>query len=154
VTDDKIIRLSGGRPPIEFHLPKITFIGESRTGLLVQASEPSKGFFIPRTVDDFEQLKQRLSEHCKVTPVENTTSFVHVLPLLLLIALYAFLFTTRTGVFVLVAGIVALLFQGWSIFSMRKIWARTRSPKLLVSVFIFSWLILLWLVYQRVSSTL
>jgi len=154
VTDDKIIRLLEGRSPIEFPLCKITFIGESRTGLFVQASELSKGFVIPRKVHDFEQLKQQLSEHCKVTPVENTTSFAPALPLVLLIALYGFFFTARTGVLVLIAGVVALLFQGWGIFSMRKMWAKTQSPKLLMSVFMLSWLVLLWLVYQRVSSNL
>jgi hypothetical protein len=154
MTDDKIICLFEGRPPREFLLREITSIGESRTGLLVQTKEPSKGFFIPRTLDHFEQLKQQLSEQCQVTPVQNPASPVPILPLLLLVGLYAFFFAARTGVLVLIAGVVALLFQGWWIFSMRKIWVKTPSPKLLMSVSIFSWLVLLWVVYQRVSSTL
>jgi hypothetical protein len=154
LTHDKIICLLEGRPPRELLLREITSLGESRTGLLVQTSEPSKAFFIPRAVEHFEQLKQQLSEHCQVTAVRNRVPFVPILLLILLIGLYAFFFTARTGVLVLIAGVVALLFQGWWIFSMRKIWAKTRSPKLLMSVSIFSWLVLLWLVYQRASSTL
>ena len=74
-----------------------------------------------------------------------------MLPLVLTIALYAILFTAKSGSVALIVGVVALLFQGWSIFSMRNIWAKTKSPKLVMSVFILSWLVLLWLVYQRVS---
>jgi hypothetical protein len=122
--------------------------------LIVRGGEPSKGFVIPRAVDGFEQLKRQLNEYCKVSAIDNKASFIPVLPLVLMIVLYAILFTAKNGFVVVIAGVVALLLQGWSIFSMRNIWVRTKSPKLLMSVFIFSWLVLLWLVYQRVSSTL
>jgi hypothetical protein len=152
VSDDRIIGLFEGRPPREFLLREITFIGESRTGLLVQINEGPKGFFIPRAVDHYDQLRQELSEHCQVTPIQNPATFVPILPVILVIGLYAFLFTARVGVLVLIAGVVALLFQAWWIVSIREIWAKTRSPKLVMSVSIFSWVVLLWLVYQRVSS--
>ena len=73
--------------------------------------------------------------------------------LIVTFVLYAILFTAKARPVVLIAGVMALLFQGWSIFSMRNIWAKTKSPKLVMSVLIFSWLVLLWLVYQRVFST-
>jgi hypothetical protein len=123
-------------------------------GLIVRSGEPPKGFVIPRAVDGFEQLKHQLNEYCKVRAIENKASFIPVLPLTLTIVLYAILFTAKSGPVVLIAGVVALLFQGWSIFSMRNIWAKTRSPKFVMLVFIFSWLVLLWLVYQRTSSAL
>jgi hypothetical protein len=154
LTDRKIIRVMEGRPPIELLLSEMNFLGESRMGLIVRSGEPPKGFVIPRAVDGFEQLKQQLNEYCKVSAIENKASFIPVLPLILTIVLYAILFTSKVGPVVVIAGVVALLFQGWSIFSMRNIWAKTKSPRLLMSVFIFSWLVLLWLVYQRVSSTL
>jgi hypothetical protein len=154
LTDGKIIRVMEGRPPIEVLLSEINFLGESRMGLIVRSGEAPKGFVIPRAVGGFEQLKQQLNEYCKVSAIENKASFIPVLPLILTIVLYAILFTAKAGPVVLIAGIVALLFQGWSIFSMRNIWAKTKSPKLVMSVFILSWLVLLWLVYQRVSSTL
>jgi len=154
LTDGKIIRVIEGRPPIEVLLSEINFLGESRMGLIVRSGEPPKGFVIPRAVDGFEQLKQQLNEYCRVSAIENKASFIPVLPLILTIVLYAILFTAKAGPVLLIAGIVALLFQGWSIFSMRNIWAKTKSPKLVMSVFILSWLVLLWLVYQRVSSTL
>jgi len=154
LTDGKIIRVMEGRPPIELLLSEINFLGESPMGLMVRSGEPPKGFVIPRAIDGFEQLKQQLSEYCKVSAIESKASFISVLPLTLTIVLYAILFTAKAGPVVLIAGIGALLSQGWSIFSMRNIWAKTESPKLVLSVFIFSWLVLLWLVYQRVSSTL
>jgi hypothetical protein len=154
VTDDKIICLFEGQPPREFLLREIRFIGESRTGLRVESNEGPKGFFIPRAIDHFEQLKQQLSENCKVTPVQSPATFVPVLPLILVVGLYALFFTATVRVLVLIAGVVALLFQAWWIFAMRNIWAKARSPKLVMSVFIFSWVVLLWLVYQRVSSAL
>lgn len=153
LTDGKIIRLMEGRPPIELLLSEINFLGDSRMGLIVRSGEPPKGFVIPRAVDGFEQLKHQLNEYCKVSAIESKASFIPVLPLIVTILLYAILFAAK-GPVVLIAGVVALLFQGWSIFSMRNIWAKTKSPKLLMSVFMFSWLVLLWLVYQRVSSTL
>ena len=154
LTDAKIIRVMEGRPPIELLLREINFLGESRMGLIVRSGEPPKGFVIPRAVDGFEQLKQQLNEYCKVSAIENKASFIPVLSLILAIVLYAILFTAKAGPMVLISGVVALLFQGWSIFSMRNIWAKTKSPKLVVLVFIFSWLILLWLVCQKASSAL
>ena len=154
LTDGKIIRVMEGRPTIELLLSEIDFLGESRFGLIVRSGEPPKGFVIPRAVDGFEQLKLQLNEHCKVSAIENKASFIRALPLVLTFVLYAILLTAKAGPVALIAGVVALQFQGWSIFSMRNIWAKTKSPKLVMSVFIFSWLVLLWLVYQRVSSTL
>jgi hypothetical protein len=143
LTDGKIIRVMEGRPPIELLLSEINFLGESRMGLIVRSGEPPKGFVIPRAVDGFEQLKQQLGPYCKVSAIENGASFIAMLPLVLMIALYAILFAAKSGSVALIVGVVALLFQGWSIFSMRNIWAKTKSPKLVMSVFIFSWLVLL-----------
>ena len=150
LTDGKIIRLMEGRPPTELLLSEINFIGESGMGLSVRSGEPPKGFVIPRAIDGFEQLKQQLNEYCKVSAIENKASFIPALPLILAIVLYAILFAAKAGPLVLIAGVAALLFQGWSILSIRNICAKTRSPKLLMSVLVFSWLVLLWLVYQRV----
>jgi hypothetical protein len=152
LTDEKIVRMMEGQPPIEFPLNKINFLGESRLGLIVRSGEPSRRFLIPRGVNDFEQLKQRLSGHCAVTPSDGT-SLALMLPVTLAIALYAFLFTIRSRIAVCIAGVAALLLQGWAIFWLRKIWAKTKWPKLVMSVFLFSWLVLLWLVCQRVYST-
>jgi hypothetical protein len=152
LADGKIIRVMEGRQPIELLLSEINFLGESRLGLIVRSGEPARGFVIPRAVYGFEQLKQQLSQYCKVSTIENKASFISAIPLILTIVLYAILFTAKSGSVALIAGVLGLLFQGWSIFSMRNIWAKTKSPKLVVSVFIFSWLVLLWLVYQRVST--
>jgi hypothetical protein len=152
LTDGKIIRVTEGRPSVELLLSEINFLGESRMGLIVRSGEPPKGFAIPRAVDGFEQLKHQLSQCCKVSPIENGASFIAMLPLVLTIVLYAILFTAKSGSVALIVGVVALLFQGWSIFSMRSIWTKTKSPKLVMSVYVFSWLVLLWLVYQRVST--
>jgi hypothetical protein len=152
LTDGQIIQVMQGRAPIALSLTEINFLGESRLGLIVRSGEPTKGFFIPRAVDGFDQLKILLSKYCKVSAIEDRTSFISVLPFALTVCLYAVLFAAKTGLVVLVVGAAALLFQGWSILSMRTVLSKTRSPKLLMSVFIFSWLILLWLVYQRVSS--
>lgn len=143
VTDQRIIRELEGQPPIEFPLREIKFLGESRVGLIVSAGEPPKSFFVPRAVEGFEQLKLQLSQHCIVSVSENKTSFIPFLPWALTIAVYAFLFTAKTGFVVILAGVGVLLFQGWSIFSTRRLWAKTRSPKLLTWVFLFSWLVLL-----------
>lgn len=152
LADGKIIRVMEGRQPLELLFSEINFLGESRLGLIVRSGEPAKGFVIPRAVYGFEQLKQQLSQYCKVSTIENKASFISAIPLIVTIVLYAILFTAKSGSVTLIAGVVALLFQGWSIFSMRNMWAKTKSPKLVVSVFISSWLVLLWLVYQRVSA--
>ena len=154
VTDGKVFRVMEGRPPIELLLSEINFLGESRMGLIVRSGVPSKSFVIPRTAIGFEQLKQQLNEYCKVSTIESKTPFIPVLPLILTFVLYAILFTAKTRPVISTVGVVALLSQGWSIFSMRNICTKTKSPKLVMSVFVFSWLVLLWLVYQRVSSTL
>ncbi len=154
LADQRIVRVKEGSPSIELLLTEITFLGESRIGLIVRGGDPIKAFVIPRAISDFEELKQQLSAHCKVTPAKIRPSLRTVLSLILAIVAYGFLFMSKTGVVVLIAGVVALLFQGWAVFSMRKIWAKTRSPKAVMLTFLASWLVLAWFVYQRVSSTL
>ncbi len=154
LADQRIVRVREGSPSVELPLAEITFLGESRIGLIVRGGDPLKAFVIPRAIGDFEELKLQLSAHCKVTPAKIRPSLLTVLPLILAIVAYALLFISKTGVVVLLAGVVALLFQGWAVFSMRKILAKTRSPKAVMLAFLASWLVLAWIVYQRVSSTL
>jgi hypothetical protein len=154
IVENKIVRVMEGQAPIEFPLDKISFIGESRTGLTVRGGEPPQSFVIPRAVKGFEELKRQLSDHCEIVPAASTNSFFRIFPLILIIALYVLLLTAKSRSLVLTAGAAALLFQGWIIFGMRRTWAKTSSPKLVVSAFMLSWLVLLWLVYERFSSTL
>ena len=153
LADQKISRLREGWPSIELALTEIQFLGESRTGLFVQGGNPLKAFVIPRAICDFEELKQQLSAYCKVTPVKSQTSLMAVLPLTVAIVLYASLLLSKSGLVVLSAGVGALLFHASLFFSIRKILARTRSPKAVIFAFLASWLLLAWIVYQRVSST-
>ena len=152
VVDNKIVRVMEGRTPIEFPLNEISFIGESRSGLTVRGGEPLRGFVIPRAVNQYGELRQQLSDHCQIVPIETKIWLLNVFPLILIVALYALLLTAKNANLVLVTGAVALLFLGWATFGMRKTLAKTRSPKLLLSAFILSWLVLLWLVYQRFST--
>ena len=153
LADQKIVRLSEGKPSIELALTEIQFLGESRMGLFVQGGNPLKAIVIPRAIRVFEELKRQLSAYCKVTPVKNRTSLLAVLPLTVAIVLYAFLLLSRSGVVVLSAGVGALLFHALWLFSIREILARTSSPKAVIFAFLVSWLLLAWIVYQRMSST-
>ena len=153
VVENKIVRVMEGRLPIEFPLDKISFIGESRTGLIVRGGEPLKGFVIPRTVGGFEQLKHQLSDHCEIAPIATTNPLFRMFPLIVIVGLYVLLLTAKSRSLILVVGAAGLLFQGCVIVGMRKSWAKTRSPKLVVSAFMLSWLVLLWLVYERFFST-
>ena len=153
LADQKIVRLSPGGPSIELALTEIQFLGESRMGLFVQGGNPLKSFVIPRAIRDFEELKRQLSAYCKVTPVKSRTTLLSVLPLSLTIVVYAVLLMSKSGVVVLIAGVVALMFHASWLLSMRKIWARTRSPRAVTFASLVSWLVLAWIVYERVSST-
>jgi hypothetical protein len=152
IVDNKIVRLMEGRAPIEFPFDKISFIGESRNGLVVRGGKPLKGFVIPRTVEGFQQLKQQLNDHCEIIPIASANRLFRVFPLIVVIALYVLLLTAKSRSLILAAGAAGLLFQGCVIVGMRKIWAKTRSPKLVASGFILTWLVLFWLAYERFFS--
>ena len=153
VVENKIVRAIEGQISIEFPLNKLSFIGESRTGLIVRGGEPLKGFVIPRAVDGFEQLKRQLGDHCEIVPIRTKKSLLLVIPLILIIASYVLLFTTKSRNLVLITGAFALLFHGWGIVGLRETWTKTKASQFVASVFIVFWLVLLWLVYQRFSST-
>ena len=153
LTDGKIIRVMDGRPPLELPITEINFLSESRLGLIVRTGEPVKSLFIPRKVEGFDQLERQLVESCKASAIEHKTAVTPILPLALMVIFCAALFTAKAGLVIVTVGVLALLFQAWSILSMRRILARTRSPKILMAVFVFAWLILLWLVYQRASAS-
>ena len=152
LADDKIIRAKENSPLIEIPLKQINFHGESRNGLLVRGGEPTKTFLISKSINNFEELKRQLNGYCEVIAVDTKISYRPALPFVLAVVAYAVLFLSKAGAVVMVAGVLALLIQGWAIFSMRKVLAKTRSPKLLMFAFLFSWVMLAWLVYQRVSS--
>jgi len=153
LADGEINRVRENSPSIQIPLSQINFIGESRHGLFVRGGEPAKCFLIPRSIKDFEELKGKLSAYCEVTSVREKTSYRVALLSMFTMVAYVFLFVSKARPVVLVAGVVALLLQGWAIFLMRKVWAKTGSPKLVPLVFLASWLILAWFVYWRVSAT-
>ena len=153
LADGEINRVRENSPSIHIPLSQINFIGESRRGLIVRGGEPQKWFLIPRSIEDFEGLKRELSACCEVTSVKEKTSYRAELPFIFAVVAYVFLFVSKARPVVLVAGVVALLLQAWLIFSMRKVWAKTGSPKLVPLFFLASWLILGWLVYHRACAT-
>lgn len=149
---EKITRLREGWPPIEIPLTQIKRLQEYRGGLLVAGDEPLRGFTVPREINEFEEVKRKLASYGEITPSQLQISYRAFLLVFVMLIAYAFLFFSKTPVVVLSAGIVVLLLQGSAFFSLRPLWARTSQPRLMLFVYLFSWLILAWLVYQRVSA--
>jgi hypothetical protein len=152
LTNDKLIQRHEDGRTGEIPLSHIESLNQYRGWLIVRGGAPLRQIAVPSNVKGFEELKQILTSHCMVTPLKTKRSVLPYFPLVLGIAAYVFLFTSHILAVVIVAGGTALLLQGWSFYSLRRMW-RAKSMSLLVVVaYIITCLMIAWIVFQRAKS--
>jgi hypothetical protein len=152
IYDGKIIKARAESSSIEIPLDQIESLYEYRGWLFIRGGIPSRQIGIPKEVNGFDILKHELVAHCPLTPLK--VSPLSFLPLVLMILPYIFLFASHARAVVIAAGVAALALQGVGMYSLRRVWREKPMPKLVMPTFVLVWLLLAWLVYQRVSTTL
>jgi len=154
LSDGKLTRKMEGSPTIEIRLTRIRTISEYSGGLIIRGEEPGRRIVVPQEVNDFELLKTELRPYCALTPLKLRLLPLTFLPLALTIALYAVVLSSHNRTVVIVCGSVALALQGFGIYSLSRILRGSARPRLFIVVHILSLLLLAWIVYQRISTTL
>jgi hypothetical protein len=154
LSDDKIIRKLEGSPTIEIPLTQIGPLYEYPGGLIIRSDEPTREIVVPREVNDFEALKSELTAYCTLSPLKVRVSPRSFLSLALLIGTYLVFFVSRARVVVTVAGVAALVLHGIGIYSLNRILRERPMPRLLTASLFLSWLVLAWVVWQRILATI
>jgi hypothetical protein len=152
ISDGRIIRFDEASSSIEIPLEQIEYLHEYGGWLLVGGGTPRRQITIPKKINGFDLLKRELAQHCTLTLVKVKVHPLLFLPLVLMIVAYFFLFTSHARAVVIAAGVAALALQGVGTYSLRLIWREKTMPKLVMFTFVLTWLILAWLVYQRVMA--
>lgn len=153
IVDGKIIKTREESSSIEIPLDQIEGLYEHGGWLFVRGGSPSRQIGIPKQVSGFDVLKSELVAHCELSPLKAKFYPLSYLPLFLMILAYFVLFMSHARTVVIGAGVVALALQGVGTYSLWRALREKAMPKLLMPTFVFVWLLLAWLVYQRVSAT-
>ncbi len=153
VSDGKIIQRRTGSPIVEMSVDQIVSLHQSRGGwLIVRGGEPPMQMAIPSEIVGFEGLKREISESRTVSPPKIKLSPWLFLPSASFVLACVLLFVSHSRAVVMAAGGAMLLMQGFGIFSLRR---RTRSNEqanFVAAASILSFLILVWIVYERATS--
>ena len=149
LSDDNIFQIREGSPTVEIPLRQIESLREYRGWLVIRGGGQTDPIAIPTEVENFEQLKQRLTTYCTLTTPEKKIPPLSYLPFALAIVVYVLLFTSHVVVVVAAAGCIALLLQGWGFYSLRRAYRGRKMSLLVVGTYLLSCLVIIWLVYER-----
>ena len=155
VSDGKLIQSRSGSPAIEIPLDQIASLEQSRGGwLIIRGCQPERRIAVPSEIVGFEDLKRELSANRTVSPPKIKRSPWLFLPSASLVLACIFLFVAHSRAVVLAAGGAALLLEGLAILSLRRAIRSSRRANLITLIYILTFLMLAWIVYERAASTL
>jgi hypothetical protein len=153
VSDGKIIQRRPGAPVVEIPVDQIASLHQRRGGwLIIRGGEPERQVAVPSEIVGFESLKRELSAHRTVSPLRVKLSPWLFLPSASFIQACFFLLTSHNRAVVMAAGGAALLLDGFSIYSLRRLMQSNQKANFLALTYILSFLILAWIVYERATS--
>jgi hypothetical protein len=138
-----------GSPTTEMPLTRIESIQEYRNWLIVRGGEPTQQITIPVEVEGFQELKRKLATYGTVSPLKTKSSPLWLLQLAVATVAYVLLLTSHVVSVVIVAGCLALLLQRLGFYSLRRAYRGRLMKLLLMGTYLFSCLIIVWLVYER-----
>lgn len=143
LTTDKLVQRFKDGKTVEIALNDLKSLREGRGWLVMNGSEPSKGFAIPSEVEGFEQLRRELMAHCTEAP-----SRVKWFPLAWIVeGFFALTFllsvvSHNRAVFLTCGAIVLFVWPVWVRYSFRRIWRGARVPKRVLLAPILVWLLM------------
>jgi hypothetical protein len=152
LSDDTITLVREGQPSVEIPLTQVEELHEAAGWLFVRGGEPRRHMAIPVEIEGYEELKGKLAIHRNVTPLKTKIPPLFFLPFVLTIVVYIPLLTSHILAIVIAAGFGALLLHGWGFYFLRRAYRRRPIPVLLMGVYLFSCLIIVWLVYERTKA--
>jgi hypothetical protein len=153
VSDGKIIQRRPGVAIVEIPVDQIASLNQSRGGwLIIRGGEPERQVAVPSEIVGFESLKRELSGNRTVSPLRVKFSPWLFLPSVSFILACFFLLTSHNRSVVMAAGGAALLLQGFSIYSLRRLMRSNRKANVVALAYILTFLILAWIAYERATS--
>lgn len=153
MSDGKLIQRRPGAPIVEIPVDQIASLHQSRGGwLIVRGGEPERQLAVPSEIVGFESLKRELSANRTVSSLRVKFSPWLFLPSASFVLACVFLLTSHNPAVVMAAGCAALLLQGFSIYSLRRLMQSNRKGSFIALTYILSFLILAWIVYERATS--
>ena len=153
VTDGRIIQRHPQSPTVEIPINQIDSLHESRGGwLIVRGGEPKRQVAVPSEIVGIENFKRELSANRTVSPLRFKVSPWRFLPSASFILACFFLLVSHNRAIVMAAGGAALLIQGFSIYSLRRLMRSNPKASFLTLTYILTFLILTWIVFERATS--
>jgi hypothetical protein len=154
LTDDKIVQFDKDGTEAEIALDEVKSLYEYHGWLFAGGGEPPGRIAIPADLDGFERIKQDLIARSSLAPLKVKVSPLAYLPLLLGSLSLLFLFFSHLPGVVLISSAMLVLVQAWAVNSLRRIWRARPIPKLFMSSYVLSLLILAWLIFERLKAVL
>jgi len=153
ISDGKLIRSDGESPSTEIPLDQIGNLQEYRGWLHVIGGNPKRQITIPKQINNFDALEQELTRHCNLTSPKSAYRSLPFLSIVLMLAVCFVLFTSHDRAVVTAAGVAALVVDGTGTYSLWQVLRGKKIPKLMLPALVFTWLLVGWIVYQRIVAT-
>jgi hypothetical protein len=154
LTDSKIVQIDRDGRRGEIALNEIKSLHEYQGWLFVGGGEPPRRIAIPTDLDGFERIKQELTTRSSLAPLKVKVSPLAYAPFMLGLLSLLCLFFSHLPAVVLISSAMLVLVQGWAIKSFRRIWRARPIPKLFISSYVLSLLILAWLIFERLKAVI
>ena len=155
LSDGKLIQRRLESPVVEISVDQIASLQQGRGGwFIITGGEPKRQIAVPSEIVGFESLKREISANRVVSPLRVKLSPWIFMPSASLVLACIVLFASHNRTVVMAAGGATLLLQGLGIFSLRQITRSSSNANVIALISILSFLMLAWVVYERVTSRL
>ena len=151
LTPESLIQRHKNGKAVELPLNQISSMNENRGWLIVNGGEPLCRVAIPSGIERFDELKRELTSRCSVTPQRIRVKLLFLVPYLAGIVALIFLLISRERVVIVASGVTVLLWQVWAVNLYLRILRGSPIPRLFLLTFLLTFLVLGWIMFQRLK---
>lgn len=150
ISEGKLTQTRSGNLVAEIPLNQIASLHQGRGWLIVRGAHTDGEIAVPTNIVGFDELKREISAGHAIQPLRTRLPANFILGGICFIAACVFLFTSRNLVVLVAVACTALLIQGIATYSLvRRISANRGVTALLVASYLFEFLAVAWIVYER-----
>ncbi len=149
ISEEKIVQKRDGKTTAEIPFRDISSVAYLMGWLIVRGDAPSQKIAIPKETLGFEEIRRDLSSRLQIVSAPPSTTLQSFLPMAVMLTAFATLVLVQDTRIILASGSVFLLFLAWGIYSTMTLWRRAKRPKLVLTTYLITMLIAVWIIVVR-----
>jgi hypothetical protein len=154
LTQGKLIQRLTGSETVEIPLNQIESLHEGHGWLIVKGYAQKGQIRIPKEVNDFNSLREELTACGTIVPTRARMSLFSAMLIVLGVVLFVFFITSHERGWVVFSGVGLLVFQGFANYSLLHLLRNRAAFKVIVFSLTVEWLLIAWIIFERVKTVL